>query len=345
MSIDSQATDDSSAPALSIPSALLTRLRAEVAGDGWWSVLGLVRRYAVLVMLAALFVVLSVASSAFLTTENLQNIVNEQSYLAIVAAAGTLVIISGGFDLSTGAIAQVGNVVAAWVAVHYSSTLGLAAAPVLGLALGCLNGLVITRLRIHSFLATLASSLVYAGLALLITNGFLIPVKDPAFTVLGQGRVGGVYIAVLVLIAFVLVAMVLLNRTVLGRHIFAVGGNQQAAELSGVRVDAVKVAAFGFSGLAAGLAAAILVSRVASGEPQTGGDITLQAIASVILGGTSIYGGVGAVWRSVAGVFLLALIANGFDLLNANPFYKDLVTGLVIVSAVALSAAGGRRRR
>jgi ribose transport system permease protein len=345
MKSEARETKESSSSARSVPATVVAKLRSEVASEGWWSVLSLVRRYAVLVMLVALFIVLSVASSAFLTTENLQNIVNEQSYLAIVAAAGTLVIISGGFDLSTGAIAQVGNVVAAWIAVHYSTGIGLAAAPILGLGLGCVNGLVITRLHIHSFLATLASSLVYAGLALLITSGFLISVKDPAFTVLGQGRVGGIYIAVLVLIAFVLVAMVLLNRTVLGRHIFAVGGNQQAAELSGVRVDAVKVAAFGFSGLAAGLAAAILVSRVASGEPQTGADITLQAIAAVILGGTSIYGGVGAVWRSIAGVFLLALIANGFNLLNANPFYKDLVTGLVIVSAVALSAAGGRRRR
>lgn len=307
-------------------------------------VLALVRRYAVLVMLIALFVVLTFASSAFLTVDNLLNIVNEQSYLAIVAAAGTLVIISGGFDLSTGAIAQVGNVVAAWIAVRSNPALGLAAAPLLGLALGALNGVVITRLHIHSFLATLASSLVYGGLAILITGGFLIPVSNPSFTVLGQGRIGGIYIAVIVFIAFALLSMFILNRTVLGRHIFAVGGNQEAAELSGVRVDVTKVAAFAFSGLAAGLAAAILVSRVASGEPQTGSDITLQVIASVILGGTSIYGGVGAVWRSIAGVFLLALIANGFDLLNANPFYKDLVTGLVIVSAVALSAAGGRRR-
>jgi ribose transport system permease protein len=306
--------------------------------------LDLVRRMAVLIMLVALFIILSFASTAFLTPQNLLNIVDEQAPLAIVAVAGTLVVISGGFDLSTGAIAQVGNVCAAWIAVHDRSPLGLAAAPAIGLGLGTLNGLVITRLRVHSFLATLASSLVYGGLALLITNGFLIPVADPRFKVLGQGQVGGIYVAVFVLIAFALLAMVLLNRTVLGRYVFAVGGNPEAAELSGVPVDAVRVAAFAFSGLAAGLAAAILVSRVASGEPQTGADLTLQAIAAVILGGTSIYGGVGAVWRSLAGVFLLALIGNGFDLLSANTFFKDLVTGLVIVSAVALSAAGGRRR-
>jgi len=304
----------------------------------------LLRRYAVLVMVVVLFIVLSFASSAFLSTQNLLNIINEQSALAIVAAAGTLVIIVGGFDLSTGAIAQVANVSAAWIAVHYSSGLGLAAAPILGLALGILNGLIITRLHVHSFLATLASSLVYGGLALLITNGFLISVSDPSFTNLGQGILAGIPVPVFVLLAFVLIAIILLNGTVFGRYVFAVGGNAEAAELSGVRVDAVRVAAFAFSGFASGLAAAILVSRVASGEPQTGSDLTLNAIAAVILGGTSIYGGEGAVWRSIAGVFLLAMIDNGFDLLSANPFYKYLVTGVVIVSAVALSASGRKRR-
>ncbi len=309
------------------------------------SLLLLLRQYAVLLMLVILFIVLSFASSAFLSWQNLLNIVNEQSYLAIVAAAGTLVIISGGFDLSTGAIAQVANVCAAWIAVHYNSALGLAAAPLMGLGLGIINGIIITRLRVHSFLATLASSLVYSGLALLITNGFLISVDDPSFTVLGQGNIlGSIPIAVVVFVVYFALSVLLLNRTVLGRYIFAVGGNREAAELSGVRVDLVTTAAFAFSGLASGLAAAILVSRVASGEPQTGSDIPLNAIAAVILGGTSIYGGEGAVWRSVAGVFLLALIDNGFNLLSANPFYKYLVTGLVIVSAVALSAAGGRRR-
>lgn len=311
---------------------------------GWSTGMALLQRYAVLAMLVVLSIVLSFASSAFLSVQNLLNIMNEQSALAIVAAAGTLVIIVGGFDLSTGAIAQVANVSAAWIAVHYSSDLGLVAAPLLGLALGTLNGLIITRLHVHSFLATLASSLVYGGLALLITGGFLISVSDPSFTNLGQGVFAGIGIPVFVLLAFALVATLLLNGTVFGRYIFAVGGNAEAAELSGVRVDAVRVAAFAFSGFASGLAAAILVSRVASGEPQTGSDLTLNAIAAVILGGTSIYGGEGAVWRSIAGVFLLALIDNGFDLLSANPFYKYLVTGLVIVSAVALSASGRKRR-
>jgi ribose transport system permease protein len=306
--------------------------------------LDLVRRYAVLILIAVLFVTLTLATDSFLTTTNLLNILNQNAPLAIIAVAGTFVIIGGGFDLSAGAIVAVSNVIAAWIAVRTAPALGLAAAPVVGLLLGTLNGLLITLLRIHSFLATLASSLAYRGLAVLITGGFLIAVSDPGFSDLGQGKVGGVYYAVILLVAFALLGGFLLNHTAFGRYVFAVGGNQEAAELSGVRVNWVKIGTFAFSGFAAGVAAAILVSRISSGQAQAGTGLELQAIAAVILGGTSIYGGVGAVWRSLAGVFLLALISNGFNILNANPFYKDLTTGVIILSAVALSAAETRRR-
>lgn len=312
--------------------------------SGWQRWAEFARRYAVVVLFVALFVTLSVATESFLTFTNLLNIVNQNAPLAIVAVAMTFVIIGGGFDLSAGAMFGVANVLAAWIAVNIGGALGLAAAPVVGLALGVVNGLLITLLRIHSFLATLASSLVFRGLAVLITGGALITVTVPGFTTLGQGKIGGVYYAVVLLVVFVLLGMFLLNRTVFGRYLFAVGGNAEAAELSGVRVNLVRVGAFGFSGLAAGVAAAIAVSRISSGQPLAGEGLELQAIAAVILGGTSIYGGVGAVWRSLAGVYLLALINNGFNILNANPFYKDLTTGVIIVSAVALSAAGGRRR-
>jgi len=306
--------------------------------------LDFVRRYAVLILIAVLFLTLTFATDSFLTTTNLQNILNQNAPLAIIAIAGTFVIIGGGFDLSAGAMVAVANVIAAWVAVRTAPALGLAAAPVVGLLLGTLNGLLITQLKIHSFLATLASSLAYRGLAVLITSGFLIAVTDPGFSSFGQGKVGGVYWAVIVLVAFALLGGFLLNHTVFGRYVFAIGGNQEAAELSGVRVNWVKIGTFAFSGFAAGVAAAILVSRISSGQAQAGTGLELQAIAAVILGGTSIYGGVGAVWRSLAGVFLLALISNGFNILNANPFYKDLTTGVIILSAVALSAAETRRR-
>jgi ribose transport system permease protein len=304
----------------------------------------LARRNAVLVLFIVVFVGLTFASPAFLSAQNLLNILNQNAPLAIIATAGTLVIISGGFDLSTGAIFGIASVTAAWTAVNVNPLLGLFVAPLAGAGLGLMNGLIITRFRIHSFLATLATSLMYHSFALFISGGFLIAV-DPktVFTFLGRGKLGDIYVAILVLTLFAVAMTVLLNRTAFGRYVFAIGGNQEAALLSGIRVDRVRIWGFVLSGLAAGIAGTILVSRIASGQPQAGSGMELQAIAAIILGGTSIYGGVGAIWRTLVGVYLLALIANGFNILNANPFYIDLTTGIIIVTAVALSAS--RRSR
>jgi ribose transport system permease protein len=313
-----------------------------VTRHGVW---GFVRHYAVLIIIAALMIYMSLISDAFLTPRNLLNILNQSTPLALIAAALTLVIISGGFDLSTGAIFGVATVAAAWLAVNVDPLLGIAAAPLAGLLLGIANGLIITGLHVHSFLATLATSLVFRGIAILITGGFLIQVRIPEFIWLGRQRIADtVNVAVVVMAAFVAVMMFLLNRTTFGRRVYAVGGNEEAAVLTGVRVSLVKIGAFGLTGLASGLAAAISVSRLSMGQPQAGAGMELQAIAAVILGGTSIYGGEGAVWRSLAGVLLLQLIDNAFNILDVNPFYKDLTTGLIIVAAVAASAAGKWRR-
>ena len=301
------------------------------------------RKYAVLIIIILLIIALSFISDAFFTVRNLFNILNQNAPLAIIAAALTLVIISGGFDLSTGSIFGVAAVSAAWIGKNVDPQLGLLATPFIGIILGFLNGLMITGLRVHSFLATLATSLVFRGVAILISGGFLIPVRIKEFAWLGRGKVGEIHIAVLVLLGFALFIGFVLNRTVYGRHVLAVGGNIEAAVLSGIKTKLTVITAFALTGLASGIAGAITVSRISLGQPQAGLGLELQAIAAVILGGTSIYGGEGAVWRSIAGVMILALINNGFNILNVNPFYKDLTTGLIIVLAVALSTAGRSR--
>jgi ribose transport system permease protein len=296
------------------------------------------RDYAVLILIVLLMIVLSLASDAFLTTRNLLNILNQNAPLAIIACALTLVIIVGGFDLSTGAIFAVASVSSAWIAINYNPYIGLLIAPIIGIILGYLNGIIITTFKVHSFLSTIATSLVFRGLAILITGGFLIPVRMKEFTWLGREKIFEVHVAVYVLIVFAILSTFILTRTTVGRYIFAIGGNEDASILSGIKVNLVKIFAFSFCGFAAGIAAAIQVSRISLGTSQAGVGMELQAIAAVILGGTSIYGGSGAVWRSIAGVMLLALINNGFNILNADPFYKDLTTGLVIIAAVALTS-------
>lgn len=302
-----------------------------------------VREYGVLIIIALLLILLTFASDSFLTLRNLLNIVNQSAPLMIIACALTLVIIGGGFDLATGAIFGVAAVSAGWIATHVDPYLAIVAGPLIGLLLGTLNGLIITTFNVHSFLVTLATSLVYRGIAILITGGSLIPVRIEQFSWLGRGRIGMVNIAVIVLVIFMVAMMVLLNRTTFGRRVFAVGGNEEAAILSGIRTNLVKTVTFAISGAAAGLAGVITVSRLSMAEPQAGAGFELEAIAAVILGGTAITGGAGAIWRSVAGVLLMALIGNGFNILNVNPFFKDLTTGVIIVIAVALAASKPRR--
>jgi ribose transport system permease protein len=299
------------------------------------------QKYGILILSLVLIVVLSVASDAFLTPRNILNILNQAAPLALIASALTLAIIAGNFDLSAGSIFGVASVLAATVAVNVDPVLGLVAGPAVGLALGIANGLIVTGFSVHPFLATIATAVVYRGLAILIAGGGLIPVRSDIFNWLGRGRIGMVHIAIIILALFSASMMFLLNGTTFGRRVRAVGGNEEAAILSGVRTDLIKIATFALTGLAAGLAGTIAVSRIGVGQPTAGAGMELDAIAAVIIGGTSIYGGAGAVWRSLAGVLLLALIGNGFNILNVDPFLKDLTTGLVILVAVGLSA---RRR-
>ena len=299
--------------------------------------------YAVLIMIVFLVIALSTLSENFLTVRNLLNILNQNAPLAIMASAMTLVIIAGGFDLSVAAIFSMGSVMSAWIALHVDPYLGLFVAPFIGLILGLMNGVVINALRVHSFLATIATSLIFKGVAIVISDGRLISVRLDTFTWLGRDKVGGVFIAVWILAVFAMILTFTLTRTAFGRRVFAVGGNEEASVLSGIRTDRVKTATFAIAGFAAGLASIIATSRVALGQAAAGQGMELQAIAAVILGGTSIYGGDGAVWRSLGGVFLLALISNGFNILNADPFYRDLTTGLVILAAIGISASGKRR--
>ena len=307
------------------------------------AILRFLQNYAVLIMIVVLIIGLSFLSDSFFTFRNLLNILNQNAPLAIMAAAMTLVIIAGGFDLSVGSIFAMGAVCSAWIALHVDPYLGLLLAPVIGLALGTVNGVVITTLKVHSFLATIATSLIFKGIAIVLSDGKLIPVRMAEFTWLGRDRIGGVFIAVWVMVGFAVILTFVLNRTVFGRKVFSVGGNEEAAILSGIRTNRIKIATFSIAGLAAGLASAIAVSRISMGQASAGTGMELQAIAAVILGGTSIYGGVGAVWRSIAGVLLLALINNGFNILNADPFYRDLTTGLVILAAIGISAGGKQR--
>jgi ribose transport system permease protein len=300
----------------------LPRLRLSMLAD-----LGIV------ITFVGLFAALSLASSTFLTSGNLLNILDQWSTVGIIAFGGTLVLIAGGFDLSVGAIFAISGVVAAKVANAESVELGVVAGIAIGLGFGIANGLLTTIGRINPFIATLGSAIVIRGLALVLTGGFIVTVDDESFSSVARETVA-------------LLSGFILNRMVLGRYIFAVGNNAEAARLSGVRVSVVRGATYAISGLCAGVAGVIGASRVQSGQADVGVGIELTVIAAIVLGGTSILGGEGAIWRTAMGVLILAMIGNGLNLLAVDPVYQDIIQGGIVLLAVAIDGwtrRGGAR--
>jgi ribose transport system permease protein len=313
-----------------------------------------IRDYGVIFVFIAMFVFLSLKSPVFLTKDNLLNLLYSNAGVGIVACAVTLVVIGGNFDLSLGGIYILSALLAAWVAVHWDIWLAFPVALAAGAAMGVINGLLVTKLRVNAFLATLASGLVYFGIDKAISGGQAIypgPGSGGSqhdadiWTFLGQNRVGSVQYSVIIFAVVAITLQIVLGRTVFGRHVYGVGGNRDAARLSGLKVDRLVITTFVIAGLAAGLAGLIDYSALGQGSPgdPTSQAIALSAIAAVALGGTSIFGGVGSVWRTVIGVLMLGLITNGFNLLGVPDFYQDIVRGGLIVVAVALGSLAERR--
>lgn len=308
------------------------------------TVVGRLRATGILLPFAALFIALSVTSSSFLTKVNLLNILDQQAATLIIAAAGTLVLVAGGIDLSVGAVYSLAGVTAAHFAQHTSPIVAIALGVAVGLAVGLLNGLVATRLRINALIATLAMSFVVSGLATLVTHGNLVVLfEHPEFGDLARTQIFTVKTSIWIALVAVVVIGVLLARTTAGRYMYAAGGNAEAARLAGVRVDAIRVLTFVVSGGAAGLAGVIDASRVLSAQASSGDTLAFTVLAGIVVGGTSILGGDGAVWRTFLGVLFIALIGNGYDLLGLDPLYEQITLGVILLLAVAVDAWARQR--
>jgi ribose transport system permease protein len=297
------------------------------------------RDYGIVFCFVGLFIALSATSDAFLTTTNLLNILDQWAPTGIIAVAMTLVLIAGGFDISVGSTYALSGVVAALLMRHTGPAAAILAGVTVGFACGLVNGVVTTVGRINTFIATLATGIIFGGAATLLTEGKLITVENPGFATLGTEKFLELKYSVWLLLAFAIACGFVLTQTTAGRAIYAAGGNPEAARLSGIRVNLVKGATFAISGLAAGVAGVLVASRVVTGQADAGGlDLTFDALTAVVIGGTSILGGAGAVWRTVLGLMLLAMIANGFNLLGVDPMYQKVFTGAIILAAVGVDA-------
>lgn len=302
-------------------------------------ILSLVREYGILFAFIFLFVLLSIFSPVFLSSANLLNLLNQAAGVGIIASAVTLVFIAGGFDLSVGAIFAVAVIVAANVANATNPMIGVLAALAVGTLMGGVNGVLSTVGRLNPFVATLATSLIYRGLALVITGGLIVRFTDTSFSSLARTPAfGDVRWPIIIYLGFVVLCWVLLRFTLFGRYVFAVGGNVSAARLSGVPINMVRGATYALAGFAAALGGLLVASRTLTVDAQSGAGIEFQVIAAVLVGGTSVMGGSGSVWGTFLGVLLFAMINNGFNLLGLDPLYNSIFTGAIIILSVGLDA-------
>ena len=308
----------------------------------WGSLLA---RFGLVFALLALVAVLSFESDRFLTTTNIVNILRQISINAIIAFGMTVVIIGRGIDLSVGSMLALVGVVGASIAVGGASPwLAMAAMLGVGIVLGLWNGAFVAYAGIAPFVVTLAGLTMFRGGALAYTDGRPISGMPEAIYQIGNGEILGLPTPIWIMLGFLALSYFLLRHTALGRSVYAVGGNEEAARLSGILVRRVKLFTYAYSGLAVSLAAIILTARVNSAQPSAGVMFELDAIAAVVVGGTSLFGGRGGVLGTLIGALIIGVINNGMNLLDVSSFYQQIVKGGVILTALLIERMVAKRR-
>lgn len=319
-----------------------SKLTAPEAKISWGRTL---LQYSHIITFFVLVVMASILSPYFLTVTNIMNVVRGASMVGIVAVGMTVVILARGIDLSAGSIVGVSAITAASLAFA-SSPVAWVAALALCTAVGVINGLLITKLKLQPFIATLAMMIFARGSIYLFSDGGDTPSQgaDAMFRWLGSGYVVGVPVPVVVFVLVWLCMIYVMRNTRWGRHVYAIGANEEAARVYGIRVDRVKIQVYALSGFLAGVAGLILVSRISVAEPNAGNLYELDAIAATLIGGTSFDGGVGGVSGTIIGTLILAIVTNMLNLLNVSPFVQMLATGVIIVVAVVVSDLRNRQK-
>lgn len=300
-----------------------------------------------LLALIAVCLVTAILSDRFLSPINITNIFLQASVMALVAMGMTFVIVAGGFDLSVGSVVALSGCVAAAVMLESHWVLGVGAGIAVGALVGLFNGLVVTRLRVSPFIATLGTMVIVRGIVLLLTDGRpIVGIEGlpDAFLELGRGRFLGIPLLIWVPVVLFAVFSWLLHMTAYGKRIFATGGNREAAFLAGVEVNRVTASAYVWCGTLAGAAGVMLASRLQSGQPTAGEFYELTAIAAVVLGGASLRGGEGKLFKTIIGVFIMVVLANSLNLLNVHSYWQRVAIGLVIIAAVAADQLKSRNK-
>jgi len=292
------------------------------------------------IVLIVMTIVMSQLSDVFLTQKNIFNILRQISLIVMLALGETLIIVSGGLDLSVGSIVGLSGVL--MVAVNNSTgnntVLALLVALVAGLIVGLVNGLLVTKVRIHSFIVTLGMLSIVKGSVIAATKATPITFDNRAIQVLGQGYLGPIPIPVVIMILFVIIFQIIFSKTVFGNHLKAIGGNVEAARISGINVEKIRLITFIVSGFLAACAGIIIAARIATGHPDAGQGWELEAIAATIVGGTALSGGEGSMVGALLGAAIIGLLSNGMILLGVSSYFQPVITGILLVSVVAIDA-------
>lgn len=286
-------------------------------------------------------VIISILNPRFLTMGNLLNVFRQTSINAIIAAGMTFVILSAGIDLSVGSILGFSGAVGAkMLASGYNIWLSLLVAIVIGAVAGIVNGIIITKGKVQPFIATLAIMILLRGATMVFTSGRPIPVSGEhisgVFRWIGTGEVLGIPVPIAIMIIVFIVCYYILNHTQYGRHLYAVGGNEEASLLSGVNTAKIKILAYTASGILAAIAGIIVTSRLSSAQPTSGEGYELDAIAAVVLGGTSLVGGQGTIIGTIIGALIIGILNNALNLMDVQSYYQMIAKAIVIIVAVLL---------
>ncbi len=337
----------------------MTDVKSTAAAPAGWDFFGFAARFAPLIFLILLMAVFAIAEPRFMSQVNLFNIARQVSVTGLLAIGMTFVILTAGIDLSIGSLLAFAGLVAAAVAkgglsdrftvgddtIGYGWPLAALAAIAVGMAGGLIQGLAITKLKVPPFVVTLGGMSVFRGAALLFAAGGPISGFDKGFAWWGQGKIGPVPVPVILFLICAITAHIVLRYARFGRRVYAVGGNPEAARLSGLNVNGIIASVYVIMGFFAGLCAFVLSARLNSAEAVAGTGYELTVIASVVIGGTSLFGGVGTIFGTVIGSLLIGVLLNGLVILNVSSYIQQIIIGVIIVLAVSFDTFAKSRRR
>jgi len=293
-------------------------------------------KYGIFLVLIAMLIIASLLSPYFLTRENLVNVVRQVSIMLIVASGMTMLLVSGLFDISAGSVMAFAGILAVDISMKTNSPIiGILAAIAVGAAIGFINGGIIAKYRVPAFIVTLGMMSAARGAAYIYTGGYTI-VKIGSFKIIGQGSVIGIPLPIIIMAFILVIAWVILNRLRFGRYLYAIGGNEQAALASGVNIVRIKILVFVISGCLIGLAGAVLMGRINAGVPTAGEGYEFDAITAAIIGGTSLYGGIGNIPGTIVGALIIGVLNNILNLMGVSSYWQLVVKGAIIVGAVLL---------